>query len=173
MQFDKSATPPATLNISAESVNFWRQGFQVQGANFVLKAVLLELLGHIGMDQLVAFCYAVGRRVAADFPLGPVETLAEFESVAGRFLTEKGWGWLRIEEKADFMDFVHGCAPLRTWFGDRDFDWASSFLEGFYAEWLKQVGGDDQLELRLVDGPVGEDMVLRFRLMHSSRFGPK
>ena len=131
---------------------------------------MLELLRHVGPDQTRALCYATGVRLATEHPLGQLDKLSELETAAQHFLAERRWGWLILEERHDAVDFIHGCSPLRAWFGESGLSWAPALFEGFYAEWLRQLGAGERLELRQAEPPSGPDDVLRFRLMHENRF---
>ena len=155
---------------SDKSLAYWRDSARPAGADLVLRQSMLELLRHVGVDQVRALCYATGVRMATDNPLGKVDKMSELEAAAQRFLAARDWGWMVVEEHADAVDLVHGCSPLRSWFGEAGLAWSSALFEGFYAEWLHQLGAGEKLQLRQVDAPSGADDVLRFRLMHESRF---
>lgn len=153
-----------------ESIAYWRDRSRPQGAEFVLRHLMLELLRHVGPEQARALSYATGVRMAAEHPLKGIDKLGEMETAVQRFLAARDWGWVRMEEREDAVDFVHGCAPLRAWFGDAGLSWAAALFEGFYAEWLRQLGAGERLELRQIEAPKGDDDLMRFRLMHESRF---
>jgi hypothetical protein len=155
---------------SSRSLAYWRDSARTAGTDLVLRHSMLELLRHVGAEQVRALCYATGVRIAADHPLDKVDRLSELEASARQFLAARDWGWMAIEERPEALDFVHGCSPLRSWFGEAGLSWSSALFEGFYAEWLRQLGAGERLALRLVEAPGGADDVLRFRLMHESRF---
>lgn len=136
----------------------------------VLKAMVAELLGQVGDEQLRALFYAAGARLGEVYPVGKVERLGELERIAREWLAVNDWGWLKIEHHDDAVDFVHGDAPLEAWFGEAGLAWSSSLFEGLYGTWIRQLGADDRLQLRqirLTDSPTHE---LRYRLTHESRF---
>jgi predicted hydrocarbon binding protein len=139
------------------------------GADLVLRHTLLELARHVGPEQARALCYAAGKRIAAAHPLGRLERLSDLERAASAFLAERDWGWVSIEERQESVDLIHGCSPLRAWFGEPAQVWAGGLFEGCYTEWLRQLGAGEGLELRQVD-EAGNGDVLRYRLMHQSRF---
>lgn len=136
----------------------------------VLKAMVDELVGQVGDEQLRALFHAAGVRLAETWPLEKVERLGELEHTARALLAAHDWGWLSIEHHDDAVDFVHGDSPLAAWFGTASLAWSSSLFEGLYATWIRQLGADDRLQLRqirLADRPERE---LRYRLTHESRF---
>jgi hypothetical protein len=131
---------------------------------------MLELLRHVGTDQARALCFAAGTSIAVENRLVGVDKLGEMEQIINAFLKVRDWGWMRVEEHEDAVDFLHGCSPLRAWFGEECLGWAAALFEGLYAEWLRQLGAGERLELRQVDAPKGDDDLVCFRLMHESRF---
>lgn len=135
----------------------------------VLRALAAELRQQVPVEQLRALVYLTGRRLAAERPVIDLKTLAEFEQYARQQFAELDLGWLRLEETAAGVEFLHGAAPLASWFGTESAAWAPGLLEGIYAEWMRQLGAGDQLDVREVSQPPGEP--LRFRMAHASSFG--
>ncbi len=135
----------------------------------VLRTLALELRQQVPIEQLRALLYLTGRRIAAERPVNDLKTLAEFEQFARLQLAELDLGWLKLEETASGVDFLHGAAPLSGWFGGDSSAWAPALLEGVYAEWMRQLGAGDQLDVREVAQLPGEP--LRFRMAHASSFG--
>lgn len=156
--------------VTDQSFTYLRDRPRGAGTDLVLRHVMSEVLRSAGAEQARALCYAVGVKIASENTLGKVDKLAELEELAQRFFSARDWGWMRLEERDDAVDFVHGCAPLRSWFGEAGLAWSPALLEGFYAEWLRQLGAGERLELRQTSPPSGADDVIRFRLTHESRF---
>ncbi len=144
---------------------------RADGAPLILRALGSELSRQLPDGQLRALLYLVGRQLAAARPMQDAKTLADFEIFAAGVFSAMDLGWSRVEEAAGAVDFVHGCAPLEQWFGADSGAWAPGLLEGMYAEWMRQLGAGERLDVReLTDAaPVGEQ--LRFRLAHESSFG--
>lgn len=135
----------------------------------VLRALIIELRQQLPVEQLRPLLYLAGRRIAAERPVNELRTLSEFELFARQQFAELDLGWLKLEETTAGVDFLHGAAPLSSWFGGDSSAWASALLEGAYAEWMRQLGAGDQLDVREILQPAGEP--LRFRMAHTSSFG--
>lgn len=155
---------------SPETAAYWNARPRNDGAALVLRHSLNEVAKLVGPVQARSLCFAIGTRLAAEHPLSNVEKLGDIEGAARRFLQTHDLGWLRLDESEDALDFVHGCAPFQSWFGEDAAAWSGALLEGLYAEWLRQLGASPLLELRQIEpGPdVGDVLVYRFS--HEARF---
>lgn len=153
------------------SIDYLTRRSPREGAEPVLRALAAELEGQIPVAQLRSLAYMAGRRFGAQRGIGEIKTLADFEGQANSTMAELNWGWMAVEEAAGAVDIVHGCGPLKQWFGDAALSWSPGFFEGVYAEWMRQLGAGDRLDVREVvpSGAAGSD-VLRFRLAHESSF---
>ncbi len=140
------------------------------GAVPMFAAVTSELVKHVGVEQIRSLFYLAGARIAEQNPLQGVDRLGEVERAARALLAGHDWGWLRVEQNDDWVDFVHGDAPLDAWFGEDSAAWAPALFEGLYCAWLRQLGAEDRLQLRQVAATDSRQRELRFRLMHESLF---
>ena len=146
---------------------------RVAGVPVVLRLLAVELSRQVPAAQLRALMYLAGRQLALENPIQDARTLADFEGFAGHVFGQLDLGWCRIEEEAGAVDFVHGCAPGASWFGAAGMECMPGLLEGMYAEWMRQLGAGDRLDVReLATAEAGGDM-LRFRLAHESSFGER
>lgn len=153
------------------SIDYLSSRVPRESAEPVLRALAAELEGQIPVAQLRSLAYMAGRRFGAQHGLGEIKTLADFELQANHTMADLNWGWMAVEEAAGAVDIVHGCVPLKRWFGDAAMNWSPGFLEGVYAEWMRQLGAGDRLDVREVVLPAGAGgEVLRFRLAHESSF---
>ena len=121
-------------------------------------------------EEIRAFFYVLGPRMAEADPIDPVETLEELEEAINRRLGDTGWGWVMIRDVHSSLEFVHSCAPLRAAFGDEAMSWSGALLEGMYAVWMKALGAGDELQLRQIGEAEGVVDTMRFRLAHPSLF---
>jgi len=152
------------------SIDYLQNRPRPGGAEDALEGIARVLAEQVATPQLRSVMYLAGQSIARALPLTNCESLGELEGAVNRLLVERDWGWLRIEDRADDVLFIHGCSPLRRWFGISQLSWAGGLLEGMYAEWLLQLGADTQLELRQVGGAEGIDDILRFRFAHAHQF---
>ena len=135
-----------------------------------LRVLADELNEQMSAEELRAFFYVLGRRLADDAPIGEVESLEELEQAANAFMQQQGWGWVSIRDVHTSLELVHSCSPLRAAFGDAAMDWSPALLEGVYSVWMRQMGAGDELELRQIGDAEGARDTLRFRLAHPSMF---
>ena len=152
------ALPPgASLDMPSEPIV--RGSVQVAGDGVatVLRALGEVLRDQVDTAQLRALAYIAGQSLATVHRLGPCETLADVEEEANKVLLKLDWGWLRIESRAEYVQFTHGCPPLRGWFGAEGMAWSGALFEGVFAEWLRGLGAGEQLDLRQVGDAVGAD----------------
>jgi hypothetical protein len=140
-----------------------------QWAGF-LRALAEELMQQMPVEELRAFFFVIGGRIATQNPLPGGASLADLESNANAYFNKLDWGWVKVRDLQSSLEFAHSCAPLRQAFGDNALSWASGLLEGLYATWLRQVGAANQLELHQIGGAEGAVDTLRFRLAHPSYF---
>lgn len=140
-----------------------------QWADFL--QVLGEELGEqMSPEEIRAFFFLLGQRMARRTPLSAGETLQDLEQLVNERLRQIGWGWMRIRDLNTSLEFLHSCSPFRQAFGDAALEWAPGLLEGLYGEWLKQIGAEESLVLQQLGKPEGIQDTLRFRLAHPSQF---
>ena len=165
--------PPenAALDVASDAEAFLARHRPRQlGAVPMFAAVTSELVKHVGVEQIRSLFYLAGARIAEQNLLQGIDRLGEVERAARDLLARHDWGWLRVEQHDDWVDFVHGDAPLEAWFGEDCAAWAPALFEGLYCAWLRQLGAEDRLQLRQVASTDGRHRELRFRLMHESHF---
>ncbi|MDM4771986.1 cellulose biosynthesis protein BcsD [Solimonas sp. SE-A11] len=158
------------MALDNRSEEYFRNTPRPQAALAVLRTLAVELAQQVPTEQLRALVYLAGRRIASEQAAVDLKTLADFEVFAQKTLARLDFGWVRVEENAAGVDFVHGCSPLPGLFGADSGHWAPGLLEGMYAEWMRQLGAGDQLDVREVASPPGSDLI-RFRLAHAANFG--
>lgn len=153
-----------------ETIAYWRERPRADGASIVLRHALNELVRLVGPAQARSLCHEVGARLAVEHPLFNAERLGDIEGAARRFLQMYDLGWLKLVEHEDAVDFIHGCAPFRNWFGEDSAEWSGGLLEGLYARWLRELGASPQLQLRQIEPEPDAGDILLFRFTHEDRF---
>ena len=141
----------------------------VRWAGF-LKVLAEELSAQMPADEIRSFFAVLGRRWAQKMPLPKGGGLKELERALNATLESCQWGWVRVRELENCVEFQHSCAPLRSAFGAEALRWAPGLLEGLYEEWLRDLGAGKALVLRQVGGVQGNTDTLRFRLAASEHF---
>lgn len=135
-----------------------------------LRTLADELNDQMDVEEIRAFCYVLGQRMAEASPIPEVETLDALEQVLNQRFGDMDWGWVMIRDVHSSLEFVHSCAPFRSAFGDAGMAWAGALLEGMYAIWLRQLGAGEELQLRQIGEAEGDADTMRFRLAHPSLF---
>jgi hypothetical protein len=135
-----------------------------------LRALATELEQHMPVEELRAFFFMVGTRMAENDPPPTGSNLADLESAANSYFAKLDWGWVKVRDLHSSLEFMHSCAPLRQAFGEQALAWTSGLLEGLYSSWLKKIGAGGELELHQIGGVEGPVDTFRFRLAHPSYF---
>lgn len=143
---------------------------RIQSPLPALIALGQELAAQIPVGQLRSLLYQAGRRFGVEHPIGDIRTLGDFEIYAQGLFQALDWGWVEIQESPGAVDIVHGCSPILGWFGPDAAEWAPGFFEGVYAEWMRQLGAGDRLDVREVISNRSSSDYLVFRLAHESNF---
>ncbi|HEY1077662.1 MAG TPA: cellulose biosynthesis protein BcsD [Fontimonas sp.] len=137
----------------------------------VLRSLTIEFANHIADAQLRTLAYLAGQRLAKQYPIDGVQTIDQFEQQANTLMTELSWGWVTVEAKPSSIDFVHGCTPLKRWFGEMSMSWAPGLFEGVFAGWMRQLGASELLDVReVIAADAVNSETLRFRFAHQSTF---
>lgn len=153
------------------SLQYLQRRVTPESAGPLLRALATELEAQVPAGQLRSLAYLAGRRFGTEQTIGEVRTLVDFESFANQVLGRLDWGWMNVEEQTGAVDIVHGCLPLQRWFDGGAMTWAPGFFEGLYAEWMRQLGAGERLDVRQVVSQDAATEVMRFRLAHESSFG--
>lgn len=132
----------------------------------LLRALAEQFASQMSPAEIRDFFVALGRRWARATPLSLAAggTLKDFEHAANVVLAGGDWGWVRVLDLGNSIEFQHACAPLRSAFGTQAMPWSAGLLEGLYAEWLQALGADAGLVLRQLGEAEGAADTLRFRL---------
>ena len=129
-----------------------------------LSALAEELAAQMPATEAKAFFAVLGRRWARQMPLPAGGDLKTLEKAANTKFAACGWGWVRVRDLSNCIEFQHSCAPLRAAFGAEAIGWTAGLLEGVYEEWLREQGAGRGLVLRMVGRVEGSADTLRFRL---------
>ncbi len=136
----------------------------------LLSALAEELSAQMPAAEIRAFFAVLGRRWARTMPLPAGGGLKEMEQSMNASLSACGWGWVRVRDLGNAVEFQHSCAPLRTAFGAAAMEWAPGLIEGLYEEWLREQGAGRGLTLKQVGTAEGAVDTLRLRLAAGDYF---
>jgi hypothetical protein len=142
-------TDPALAYLARREVSAQWRGF--------LRALVETLdanLDRTGRDGLLR---AVGARLGAALPLGPVETLEGLEARMNEALAGLSWGYvaLAVDEADRSLRLTHRMAPLVATAGDAAGGWIAPVLLGLYATWLETQQGEAPAEAALTLAEAG------------------
>ncbi|WP_254459143.1 cellulose biosynthesis protein BcsD [Xanthomonas sacchari] len=104
-----------------------------------LHALAEEFAAELGAEDLALLMARIGRRFAAEHPVGTCATLQDLEEAANRIWDRLEWGYVRFEEQADRLDLLHAGSPLHIGLAGQATG-ADGFMEGVYQAWFVQVG---------------------------------
>ena len=94
-------------------------------------------------------------------PLKRCDSLEELEADINSVLEGIDWGWMRIREINNFIEITHGAYPLVPQNEQRR-SWMVPILEGLYAGWLGNQGGEASFSARLAGQSAAHGAVLVF-----------
>ena len=137
MLIDKSAEYHAKQQLSRQ----WRDFLSALGAEFNAQH---------DREDLRRLMLRIGTRFANGCDVSQCTTLADLQRCVNRFWLDINWGWVELEESADFLDIQHRCSPLLCSFGDACSGWTPAFLEGVYQHWFEVAGIDPRLRVQQV-----------------------
>lgn len=163
------------LDVEQGSLNYFLSRPAAGRWTGLLSALAEELAAQMPASEIRAFFAVLGRRWARTMPLnvdgGSTATdLKALEQAVNQVICQADWGWMRIKDCGNSVEFQHSCAPLRSAFGDAAMEWAPGLLEGLYDEWLRGQGADRGLVLKQVGRAEGSADTLRFRLASADYF---
>ncbi len=137
----------------------------------VLRSLTTEFANHVSDAQLRSLAYLAGHRLAKQYAISGIGTIDQFEQRANALMSEMNWGWVTVEAKPGSIDFVHGCTPLKRWFGEMAMSWAPGIFEGIFFGWMRQLGASELLDVReVISADAVNSEVLLFRFAHESAF---
>jgi hypothetical protein len=99
-----------------------------------------ELDEKVEQNEADQFLTALGARMAKMLPLPPCETLFELEGAINAVFAAIDWGWVRLSERRQFIEILHGAYPQVPQDEARR-SWLVPVLEGVFTDWLTGQGG--------------------------------
>ena len=119
-----------------------------------LAAMVAEFEERVEAAEANQFLSAIGFKMALLLPLQRCESLDDLENDINNVLEGIDWGWVRLREDGNFIEITHGAYPAIPQDDSRS-SWLAPILEGLYAGWLGQQGGEPAFTARLTGAPRG------------------
>lgn len=134
-----------------------------QWGDFLL-ALAGEFQGKIDAGELRSLMFRVGQSMARRMGQPKGDSLKELEAAMNGVWFNMNWGWVRLQEKQNYLLIEHFAAPLFNAFGAAAMPWSTGILEGVYFDWLSALGADSTLRLRQFGEAqaVGQPIEFRF-----------
>ncbi len=136
----------------------------------LLRAIAMVLSDNVDHGQLRTLAHVAGGQIGVAMPLSSCSTIEDFEAAMNAQLLVMDWGWVRLEVAKDHVSILVGDTPLTALLGADSADWAPAILEGLFAEWLRDMGATQELDVRQVLANDLPDNVMKFRLAHVNSF---
>ena len=138
-----------------------RQQCSRQWVHF-LAAMFAEFEERIDPAEADQFLETLGFKMARLLPLRHCTSLEDLEEDVNSVLEGIDWGWIRLREHNGFIEITHGAYPVVPQDENRR-SWLVPILEGLYAGWLSEQGGDASFSARLAGDARGNGTLLTFR----------
>ncbi|ORE89627.1 hypothetical protein ATO7_07090 [Oceanococcus atlanticus] len=160
----------ATDNYLNEHLQYLRHLKRTPATAPLLRGMAMVLSDNVDHGQLRTLAHVAGGQIGAALPLSSCTTIEDFEAAINAQLLSMDWGWVRLEVAKDHVSIVVGDNPLTTLLGASSSDWAPAILEGLFAEWLRDMGATQELDVRQVLADELPDNLMKFRLAHVNSF---
>jgi len=143
------------------SLNYYaRQQCSRQWVHF-LAAMFAEFEDRVEEAEAGQFLTAIGFKMALLLPLRRCDSLGELEEDINNVLEGIDWGWARLREDGSSISITHGAYPVVPQDESRR-SWLVPILEGLYAGWLGDQGGEPAFTARLTAVPQAVGAPLSF-----------
>ncbi|MCX0498537.1 cellulose biosynthesis protein BcsD [Erwinia billingiae] len=136
-------------DLQDRTLHYYRQQ-QYQPGWFDLLSVMINgMLRNAGERESHAFLQQMGDTLAARYPLGAANTVADLESQINAVLAQFNWGFVDVQPRESSMVISHMALPP----GDGQIEarqWRQALgavLLGLYARWLHDQGGNQAVPL--------------------------
>lgn len=136
-----------TLKIENSALLAWFQRQQTPPGWFDLLTIMIDaMVDNAGEQESRPFLLQIGNTLAQRYPLKASETLSELENNINQQLSQFGWGCVEINATDNALTLHHQALPISHVQDEaQQHRWCNAFcaiLEGAYACWLQQQGGE-------------------------------
>ncbi|MFW5392198.1 cellulose biosynthesis protein BcsD [Yersinia sp. 2544 StPb PI] len=152
-------------NYLSEQQDYYRQQQHQPGWQNVVQVLFSGIQANADSADGRAFIRNMGTQLAQHNPLPISQTVGEFEDQINHLWSRYHWGFLRIAANEQEMQLSH-CAWPDTDNLTEQSQWKTAFatfLEGIYKEWLRQQGGQSEVNVRWLDNKTEGPLVFRYK----------
>ncbi|MFZ6814257.1 cellulose biosynthesis protein BcsD [Undibacterium sp. Rencai35W] len=150
-------------NVSGNINYYEEQQCSTQWRAF-LGAFSTEFSAQGDVQDLRAFMFKLGLRMAASFKLEGGATMRTLEASMNKIWCDLNWGWVQLNEEADSLIIEHNASPIKLAFGEQALEWSPALLEGVYTHWFESLGVDKALRLTQKGAALEQGRVIVFQL---------
>ncbi len=135
--------------LTHRTLHYYRQQQYQPGWFDLLSAMIGGMLRNAGERESHAFLQQMGDNLAARYPLGSAQTVADLEQQINAVLARFNWGFVDVQPQATTLLISHMALPP----GDGQMDqrqWRlaiGAVLLGLYSRWLRDQGGNAAVSL--------------------------
>jgi hypothetical protein len=141
------------VNDVQASLNYYAQRNCSEQWRVFLSEMISEFYDQVDSGMAESFFHRVGTRLAQALPLPPCGSLDEVATGLNRLFDQLEWGWVEVREAGSHIQIVHGAYPVVPMYQNAPEAWILPVLEGAYTEWFRSLGGQPELQAKVVNPP--------------------
>lgn len=139
-------------DLQDRTLHYYRQQ-QYQPGWFDLLSVMINgMLRNAGERESHAFLQQMGDTLAARYPLGAANTVADLENQINAVLAQFNWGFVDVQPQETALLICHMALP------------PGAVLTGLYARWLNEQGGSPAVPLTCAAGGNAASLTFRYQM---------
>ncbi|MEN3261909.1 cellulose biosynthesis protein BcsD [Sodalis endosymbiont of Spalangia cameroni] len=149
---------------TSTTLDYYRQRQTQPGWQDLVGLLIAGISDNAGDEDKRQFLNLVGEQLACRFPQPAAATVGELEDGLNRLWSCFHWGYVRLTPEATALSLRH-CATPAAPAGQSEPVWVAGLaavLEGAYARWLLDQGGQRHVALRWQQDSAGGEMTFRY-----------
>lgn len=145
-------------------LDYYRQRQYQPGWQDLVGLLIASISDNAGDEDRRQFLNLAGAQLACRFPQPAAATVGDLEDGLNVLWSRFNWGYVRLTPEATALSLRH-CATPTAPEGQSEPVWITglaAILEGAYARWLLDQGGQRHVALRWQQDSVGGEMTFRY-----------